>query len=65
MSQNVHYLGNTVDVLLENIWQEKALHIVETKEQLSGSLVMLVVFRQLLNGHSSTQIGALLILSKS
>ena len=51
--------------LVRNFWQENVLHIFEIKKQLSGSRLMLVVFRQLFNDHSLTQIVGLLNLSKT
>ena len=58
-------LGNSVEVLWENFLQGKVFYIVETKEQVSGSWLMLLVFRQLFSGDGSIQIGNLLALSKA
>ena len=40
------------------------MYMVETNKHPSGSGLVLAVFRQFFNGHGSTQIGALLALSK-
>ena len=51
--------------LHENFWQEKVLHMVETKEHPSHLGLAIAVLRQLFNGQGLTQIGELLALSKA
>ena len=49
-------LGNSMVVLCKIFRQWKVLHIVETKENPSGSGLERAVLGQLFNGHRSTQI---------